>query len=96
MACLASFIATSRGLAEVSKSFPPVPKWRPTFKQPLDQISERLHYYTNGKRDFVVFENGTCAIVADGLFDQAASAAATDILSQKRTGLKLRRIIKMG
>jgi hypothetical protein len=66
----------------VSKSFPPVPKWRPTFSQPLGQISERLHYYTNEKRDFVVFENGTCAIVADGLSDQAASAAAMGVLSQ--------------
>jgi len=79
---LLSFLATSKGLAEVSKPFPPVPNWRPSFSEPLDKVADRLRYYTDEKRDFVVFENGTCAIINDGLSDQAAAAAATKTLSK--------------
>lgn len=62
--------------------FPPVPKWRPTMAQSLDEIAERAAFYTNGGRDFVVFRYGTCAFVPAGLPDAQAVAAAKDILSK--------------
>lgn len=67
---------------EGNPQHPPVPDWRPTIRQPLERIIERLLYYTDGKRDFAVFENGTCVIVPEGLSDEDAKAAATDVLSE--------------
>lgn len=64
------------------QDFPPVPKWRPSFAQPLDRIVDRLHYYTNGKRDFAVFANGTCAILEPGLAEAAAIDAAKTTLAK--------------
>jgi hypothetical protein len=61
--------------------FPPVPAWRPDFRPSLDVIVERMHYYAEGKRDFVVFENGTCVVVPKGLSDEDAKAAALQILA---------------
>ncbi len=58
----------------MDKKFPPVPAWRPSFKQPLDRIADRISYYCDGKRDFVVFANGTCVILDDGLADTGAEA----------------------
>jgi hypothetical protein len=60
--------------------FPPVPDWRPTIRQPLEQLVERLTFYTNGKRDFAVFENGTCVLLAAGLAGEQAEQAAKDVL----------------
>ena len=47
--------------------FPPVPEWRPSISQPLDRIAERMRYYTDGTKDFAVFQYGTCVVLADGL-----------------------------
>jgi len=60
--------------------FSPVPDWRPTIRQSLERIIDRLEYYTDGKRDFAVFQYGTCVILPDGLSEGDASAAATDVL----------------
>jgi hypothetical protein len=65
---------------EASKRFPPVPEWRPSIVQPLDRIADRIRYYTNGSRDFVMFEHGTCVILEDGLPDQQAEAFAKEVL----------------
>jgi hypothetical protein len=62
--------------------FPPVPTWHPSFEQPLDQIVGRVSYYTNGKRDFVVFAHGTCVILEDGLSDAEATAFALKTLAE--------------
>lgn len=64
------------------EEFPPVPKWKPSVVMPIDKVVERFHYYTDGINDFVVFSNSTCVIVADGLSDDAAKAAAIEILSR--------------
>jgi hypothetical protein len=64
------------------RDFPPVPKWRPTIAQSVDEIAERAAFYTNRARDFVVFRNGTCVFVPNGLTDSEAEAAAKDILSK--------------
>lgn len=63
------------------EQFPPVPEWRPAIEQPIDRVIERFRYYTDGMRDFVVFANGTCAVVPDDLTDDDAVAAAKKILS---------------
>ena len=67
---------------EPPKGFPPVPDWRPSVKQPLDKIIERLKHYTNGTRDIAVFENGTCVVLEDGLCDEDAEAYAKAALSK--------------
>ena len=63
-----------------AQSFPPVPAWKPSFSQPLDRVIDRLSYYSDGKRDFAVFTNGTCAILEPGLDDKAAVSSALRIL----------------
>jgi len=63
-------------------SFPPVPKWRPPFAQPLDDIAERAAFYTNRQRDLVVFRHGTCVLVPNGLTDEQAAFAAKEVLSK--------------
>jgi hypothetical protein len=49
---------------------PPVPDWKPSIRQPVDRIIERVCCYTDQKRDLVVFEHGTCVVLPDGLDDQ--------------------------
>ncbi|AVP96821.1 hypothetical protein C7S18_06220 [Ahniella affigens] len=58
------------------KQFPPVLDWRPSVLQPLDQIVDRVRYYTDGKRDFAVFQCGTVAILPAGLSEPDAALHA--------------------
>ena len=62
--------------------FPPVPDWRPSVKQPLDKLIDRLKYYTNGTRDIAVFENGTCVVLENNLSDKDAETYAKDVLAK--------------
>jgi len=62
------------------KQFPPVPKWQPKFGQPLDKVIGSIKHYSNGTKDFVVFKNGTVAIVPDGLEDNEAEEFAQNSL----------------
>lgn len=83
-----SFIAgllATLGLSKVSgkesrASFPPVPKWQPSFTQPKSAIIDRMLFYTSGKRDLAVFRNGTCVMLAAGLSDEDAEAFALKTL----------------
>jgi hypothetical protein len=68
--------------AKEDTSLPPVPKWRPNIAMPIERIIDRFKYYTDGKRDFVVFAHGTIAVVSEGLTDEQAVAEAKGILSQ--------------
>jgi hypothetical protein len=61
---------------------PPIPKWKPTIRQPLEQVIDRVRYYTNGKRDFAVFTHGTCVIVTNGLSEAGAISEANAILAK--------------
>ena len=61
---------------------PPVPDWKPSVRQPLERIVERMSHYTDGKRDLAVFENGTCVILPGGLSDAEAEAFAKEVLSK--------------
>ena len=58
---------------EPPKKMPPVPEWRPDIRQPVDEIVERIRFYTNQQRDLVVFEHGTCVLLPDGLSDGITS-----------------------
>ena len=40
--------------------------------QPIEQIIDRVCYYTDQKRDFAVFAHGTCVILTNGLPEEAA------------------------
>jgi hypothetical protein len=63
-------------------NLPPVPEWKPDIPQPLERIIERLRHYTDGKRDFAVFEHGTCVVLADGLSELDAETSAKETLSK--------------
>jgi hypothetical protein len=58
----------------------PTPEWRPTIPQPLDKIIDRMVYYTDGKSDFAIFENGTCVVLTDGLSESEAEVSAKKVL----------------
>lgn len=78
-----SSLALIRGAGAMEPgTFPPVPSWQPSFAPDIEQIVEQFRYYTNGDKDFVAFQHGTCCIVADGLSDADASSAAIEILSK--------------
>src|SRR5262245_4751174 len=76
-----SLALTPEAQAQMTTQFPPMPSWRPSFAQPIERVVERFRYYTNGTRSFAVFENSTCAVVANDLSEEAASEAAIQILS---------------
>jgi len=60
----------------------PVPAWIPSFEQPQEQVVDRITYYFDGKADFVVMTHRTCVVLDHGLSDDAARAAAVDILQK--------------
>lgn len=66
--------------SEQPRQFPPVPDWKPEIRQSLDRITERIRFYTNGSRDFVVFAYGTIAILPNGLSDAEADKHAKQSL----------------
>ena len=68
--------------AQSTDQFPPVPTWRPSFQPTIAQIVDRFRYYTDGKRDFAVFRDGTVAILPADLSDSNARLAATSILER--------------
>lgn len=84
-----SFLAGLSGLLGGGKSkaapaetaLPPVPTWKPSFGQPLERLADRLSYYTDGKRDFAMFQHGTCVLLEDGLSETDAKAFSLRVLS---------------
>ncbi len=81
IAGLLGILGLSKAAAQRQKSFPPVPKWRPSFSQPMEKIIDRMVYYTDAKRDIATFRNGTCVILASDLSDADAKAFAFKTLS---------------
>lgn len=71
-----------RNKKEPEKRFPPVPDWKPDFAPMLDQVIDRMQYYTNGKCDIAAFLNGTCVVLEDGLLDSDAKKYALQVLHQ--------------
>ncbi len=60
--------------------FPPVPDWKPAIRQPREQLVERLTFYTGGKRNFAVFEHGTCVLLPPALVEDQVEKTAKDVL----------------
>ncbi len=65
-----------------STSFPPVPRWKPSFGPDTDDVVKTFGYYVNGERDFVVFKHGTVVMVEDDLSDAQAVEAATLVMGE--------------
>lgn len=64
------------------RQFPPVPAWRPTITMPLDRVAERMRYYTDGRKDFAIFQYGTCVLLDNELSDEQAEQFAKTILGR--------------
>jgi hypothetical protein len=75
-------LGSARATPPAKKEFPPVPAWKPSFSQPIDAVIDRISYYTNGKKDFTVFRNGTCVILDDGLPDADAKSTSLKVLAE--------------
>jgi len=75
-------IGAKPAAAKEEAVFPPVPKWRPSFVQPLDRIVGLLNYYADGKRDFAILRHGTCVILDSGLDDAAARIFALQVMEK--------------
>ncbi|MEN3952305.1 hypothetical protein [Iodidimonas sp. SYSU 1G8] len=78
---LAVFGIRKVGAVAATAKFPPMPAWQPSFSQPLDRVVDRISYYSDRERDFVVFSNGTSVILEDGLSDAEAKAVSLKVLS---------------
>jgi hypothetical protein len=46
--------------------FPPKPKWKPSIPVDLPRTVKTFAYYTDRRRSFAVFKNGTCVLLPDG------------------------------
>lgn len=64
--------------------FPPKPKWKPDVPVDVDAIYKAVKYYTGGKMQFAIFQNGTVAFFAKKIDNIEDSAVAT--LSKIYTG----------
>jgi hypothetical protein len=64
------------------KRFPPIPKWKPAIAAPLSDLLGRMIYYTDGKRDIVMFKHGTMVVLPDGLNDDESKKYALEVLSK--------------
>jgi len=64
------------GEPSLSADFPPKPKWKPEIPVDLDRIAKAFRYYSDNKRTFAVFENGTCVPVDAGSNQQEQDALA--------------------
>ncbi len=65
---------------EPKKVFPPVPNWKPDIAQPIEDIIERIKYYTDNQKDIAVLKHGTCVILSDDLSDNDAQQYAFEVL----------------
>lgn len=65
---------------EPPMQFPPVPDWKPTINQPIEKIIERLKSYTEGTKEFAIFQHGTCVVLEDGMSNEQAETFAKEVL----------------
>ena len=59
----------------------PAPAWHPEFAPTIDEVVDRMRYYTDGSKDIAVFNYGTCVVLPDGLTEPAARSKASEVLS---------------
>lgn len=81
IALILGIVTLSAQTARSEERFPPVPEWQPGFAISVDQVLERMRYYTNNSKDIILFKNGTAVILPDGLKDDEAKAYAQKVLS---------------
>ncbi|RAJ87427.1 hypothetical protein CLV59_101177 [Chitinophaga dinghuensis] len=57
-------------------AFPPVPEWKPDLPVDIDQILEKVKYYTDEKIQFAIFKNGTVTYFGEEVENIRESAVA--------------------
>ena len=67
---------------EPERQFPPVPKWQPDFSVAVEQVLERMVYYSNSEKDIVMFKNGTAVILPSEMNDDEAKEYALKVVSE--------------
>jgi hypothetical protein len=67
-------------IAAAEADFPPKPKWKPTVPVDIPRTVETFANYTDRKRTFAVFKNGTCVLLPEGWKD--AEKEAKEILDK--------------
>ena len=53
------------GSEKTPDDFPPKPKWKPNVPVDIERTIQAFAYYSDKKKTFAVFENGTCVVVPD-------------------------------
>ena len=54
------------GSGKAPDDFPPKPKWKPNVPVDIERTIQAFAYYSDKKKTFAVFENGTCVLIPDG------------------------------
>ncbi|MEO5591962.1 MAG: hypothetical protein ABIR15_15895 [Chitinophagaceae bacterium] len=65
---------TTKKSNDTGSRFPPRPKWKPNLPIDIDLIYQKAKYYTNGKLQFAVFQNGTVTFFSNRVDNVADSA----------------------
>lgn len=68
------------GSAKTPEDFPPKPKWKPNLPVDIERTIQTFAYYSDKKRTFAVFQNGTCVLIPDG--SSNLESAAKEILNK--------------
>lgn len=68
------------GSGKIPDGFPPKPKWKPNLPVDIERTIQTFAYYSDKKRTFAVFQNGTCVLVPDGASN--VESAAKEILDK--------------
>ena len=51
------------GTGKLPDDFPPKPKWKPNIPIDIEKTIQTFAYYSDKKKTFVIFKNGTCVMV---------------------------------
>ena len=78
-ASLPQFSGASAQGTRANDDFPPKPKWRPNVPVDIRRTVKTFAYYTDNKKPFAVFANGTCVLLPDSSIDPVKDAK--DILN---------------
>jgi hypothetical protein len=79
---LTAVFGFSQHVLSEEKQFPPIPKWEPNFSAPISELVERMEYYSDSKKDFVIFRYGTIVILPEQLNDNESKKYALETLSK--------------
>lgn len=82
LALIIGLLSLGTQAAETKAQFPPVPKWKPDFSVSIDQVLDRMKYYSNQEKDILLFEHGTAVILPNDLNDKEAKDYAKKVISE--------------